>query len=107
MRVIHLSSSTLAHLKPVLRSHSAGPNWRPAWSLHRSRCQFGLQVAALSQPADRSTSPWAHKFFPSVGATTGIALDVLWLTNDDRHLVFITADLGAAFDGILHEVTTP
>ena len=26
------------------------------------------------------------------------------MTNDDRHLVFITADLGAAFDGILHEV---
>ena len=67
---------------------------------------LGLGGASANQPADRRTSPWAHKFFPSVGATTGIALDVLWLTNDDRHLVFITADLGAAFDGILHEVTT-
>ena len=66
---------------------------------------LGLGGASASQPADRRTSPWAHKFFPSVGASTGIALDVLWLSNDDRHLVFITADLGAAFDGILHEVT--
>ena len=65
---------------------------------------LGLGGGSATQPADRRTSPWAHKFFPSVGATTGIALDVLWLTNDDRHLVFITADLGAAFDGILHEV---
>ena len=90
----------------VAESYLQVPIGVPLGAFTARDVNLGLGGASANQPADRRTSPWAHKFFPSVGATTGIALDVLWLTNDDRHLVFITADLGAAYDGILHEVTT-
>lgn len=62
---------------------------------------LGLGGASATQPEDRRNSPWSHKFFPSIGYATGIALDALWLTNGDRHLVLLTADLGAAYDGLV------
>ena len=90
----------------VAESYLEVPIGVPLGAFTARDVNLGLGGGSASQPADRRTSPWAHKFFPSVGATTGIALDALWITNDDRHMVFITADLGAAFDGILHAVTT-
>lgn len=65
---------------------------------------LGLGGASATQPEDRRNSPWAHKFFPSIGYASGISLDALWLTNGDRNLVMITADLGAAFDGLLFAI---
>lgn len=65
---------------------------------------LGLGGASATQPEDRRNSPWAHKFFPSIGYASGISLDVLWLSNNDRNLVLMTADLGVAFDGLVFEV---
>ena len=65
---------------------------------------LGLGGASATQPEDRRNSPWSHKFFPSIGYASGISLDALWITNDDRNLVLLTADLGAAFDGMLFAI---
>ena len=65
---------------------------------------LGLGGASATQPEDRRNSPWSHKFFPSIGYASGIALDALWITNDDRNLVLLTADLGAAYDGMLFAI---
>ncbi|MEC9465395.1 MAG: hypothetical protein VX834_06405 [Myxococcota bacterium] len=57
-----------------------------------------------TRPSDNRNSPWSHNFFPSAGGATGVELDVLWLTNDDRHMVLVSLGIGAVFDGLVHAI---
>lgn len=62
-----------------------------------------LLFTGISRP-DQRTSPYTVGFVPSAGLQTRPTVKVLWLHNDDHHLVLVKADLAYMADHVVRDV---